>query len=141
MKSPIQTADGVEGAKSLAVLQGWTAALLSGRAPMEHNNYWAPDAVVLVPKWLPYGGDYGMDRIMEYGMAMMSTWDVKPSAPDLYGCGDKVFLRGRWTGTAKKTGKAVDMALLEIFTVRDGKIVHDEFFFEDSAALLAALEA
>ena len=140
MTAPVQTADGVEGAKSLAVLQGWTKALLSGRAPMEHNNYWSPDAVISVPKWLPYGGDYTMDRVMEYGGAMMSTWDVKPAPPSLYGVADKVFLHGRWTGTARATGKAVDMALLEIFTVRDGKIVRDEFFFEDSAALLEALK-
>jgi uncharacterized protein len=141
MPDPIHSADGEQGARSLAVLQGWTDALLSGRAPQEHANYWAPDAIVTVPAWLPYGGDYGMDRIMEYGMAVMSRWDVQPALPDLYGVGDKVFLRGRWTGTARATGKPVDMALLEIFTVRDGKIIRDEFFFEDGAALLAALEA
>jgi uncharacterized protein len=140
MSQPIQTADGVEGAKSLAVLQGWTEALLGGRAPMVHAEYWATDAVVSVPKCLPYGGDYAMDRMMEYGGAVMSNWDIAPAPPSLYAAGDKVFLMGRWTGKARKTGKAVDMALLEIFTVRDGKIVHDEFYFEDTAALLAALE-
>ncbi len=140
MTQPVQTADGIEGAKSLAVLKGWTEALLGGRAPMEHANFWAPDAVVSVPKCLPYGGDYTMDRIMDYGMAVMSNWDVKPAPPSLYASGNKVFLVGRWTGTAKKTGKAVDMPLLEIFTVRDGKIIHDEFFFEDTSALIAALK-
>jgi uncharacterized protein len=140
MRPPIHAADGEQGAASLAVLKSWTEALLSGRAPQEHANHWAPDAIVSVPKFLPYGGDYGMDQLMDYGMAMMSTWDVTPAAPDLYGVADKVFLRGRWTGTARATGKPVDMALLEIFTVREGKIVHDEFFFEDGAALLEALK-
>jgi uncharacterized protein len=140
MTSPIQSADGGEGAKSLAVLQGWIEALLAGRAPMVHADYWALDAVVCVPQCLPYGGDYTMDRVMEYGGAVMSNWDVAPAPPSLYASGNKVFLVGRWTGQARKTGKPVDMPLLEIFTVRDGKIIRDEFFFEDTAALLAALE-
>jgi uncharacterized protein len=139
MTPPIMTADGVEGAKSLAVMQGWIGALMSGKAAEVENDFWSDDAVVSVPKCLPYGGDYTRDRMGDYRKAMMGEWDVMPRPPQLYAAADKVFLIGNWTGKARATGKPVDMPLLEIFTIRDGKIVHDEFFFGDTAALLEAL--
>jgi ketosteroid isomerase-like protein len=139
MKPPVQTADGVEGAKSLAVMQGWTAALMSGRAKDVEDQFWAEDAVVIVPDCLPYGGTYTRDRFGEYRANMFGAWEVKPLPPSLYAAGNKVFLIGNWTGKARATGKPVDMALIEIFTIGDGKIIRDEFFFGDTHALVEAL--
>jgi uncharacterized protein len=140
MIPPTQTADGVEGAKSLAVMQGWIQALMSGKAAEVENDFWSEDAIVSVPKCLPYGGDYTRDKMGDYRKAMFGAWEVRPAPPSLYAAGDKVFLLGTWTGKARATGKPVDMKLLEIFTIKNGKIVHDEFFFEDTGALVEALK-
>jgi ketosteroid isomerase-like protein len=141
MQPPVQIAEGAEGAKSLAVMQGWIGALMSGKAQEMEDQFWASDAVVSLPKSLPYGGDYTRDRMDEYRRAMFGTWEVRPSPPSLYAVADKVFLNGRWTGKARATGKSVDMPILEIFTIKNGKIVHDQFFFSDTVALLEALKA
>jgi uncharacterized protein len=140
MAPPVQTADGVEGAKSLAVMQGWIGALMSGKAAQVESEFWSDDAEVHVPDCLPYGGVYTRDRFGEYRAAMFGAWEVMPAPPSLYAAGDKVFLIGNWTGKARATGKPVDMPLLEIFTIKAGKIVKDEFFFGDTHALVEALK-
>jgi uncharacterized protein len=141
MTPPVQTADGVEGAKSLAVMQGWITALMSGKAAEVESDFWAENAEVHVPDCLPYGGVYTRDRFGEYRANMFGAWEVMPGPPSLYAAGDKVFLLGNWTGKARATGKPVDMPLIEIFTIKDGKIVKDEFFFGDTHALVEALKA
>ncbi len=140
MDMPAQVGGGEEGTASLAVLQGWIGALMSGRAAEVESDYWDDNAVVSIPTSLPYGGEYTRDRFPEYRAAMMGAWDVRPGPPALYGVGDKVFLLGNWTGKGRSTGKPVDTPLIEMFTIANGKIVRDDFYFFDGGAVVEALK-
>lgn len=52
--------------------------------------------------------------------------------------GDKVFVRGHYAWTMRKTGKSVDTDWIHIFTIKDGKVTKfDEF--TDTAQFAEAL--
>jgi len=58
---------------------------------------------------------------------------------ELFPSGDRVAARFTLRLVSHATGKAVDMPLVEIFTVRDGRIVELEVFYSDTARMTAAL--
>jgi uncharacterized protein len=126
-------------AESLAVMQGWIAALMAGQGRDRQAEFWHADAVVSLPASLPYGGDYPLSRAAEYHGAMHKLIDGRPSPPQLFAAGDKVFLIGNLGGSARKSGAAIEVPLIEIFTIRDGKIARDDFFYRDTAAFIAAV--
>jgi uncharacterized protein len=128
-----------EGAKSLAVMQGWIDALMSGNGVAKQADFWHSDAVVSLPTSLPFGGDYPLSEVSKYHHALRDLIDGRPSPPQLYGAGDKVFLMGRLTGSARKSGLPIDVPMIEIFTIRDGKIARDDFYFHDTAEFIAAV--
>jgi ketosteroid isomerase-like protein len=139
MQMPDGIAGDAQGAESLAVLKGWLDAAMSGKAMEAKHQFWTEDAIVSLPASLPFGGDYPHDRVGEYHAKMRDLLDVRPTAPQLFGSGDKVFLMGALTGTAKQTGKPINATLIEVFTIRDGKIARDDFYFHDTAAMVDAL--
>jgi hypothetical protein len=126
---------------SLATLNGWLQALFSGTAGEALPKYWSTDAKIELPSSLPYGGTYSAFD-PKYGMAVMTAWDTQniSATPKLDAACDKVFLQSRWNATAKKTGIKVDTPLLEVFTVQNGKIVHDQLYFFDLKVMLDALK-
>jgi uncharacterized protein len=128
-----------QGAKSLAVMQAWIEALMSGQGATRQDEFWHSDAVVSLPKSLPFGGDYPLSDVSKYHHGMRALIDGRPSPPQLYGAGDKVFLMGHLTGKAIKSGLPIDVPLIEIFTIRDGKIARDDFYYQDTAAFIAAV--
>ena len=57
---------------------------------------------------------------------------------DFHASGDKVFVRGHYAWTIRKTGKSVSTEWLHIFTVHDGKLVNFEEF-TDTAQFAEAM--
>jgi ketosteroid isomerase-like protein len=139
MQIPEGTAGDAQGAESLAVFKGWLNAAMSGKAMEAKPQYWTDDAVISLPASLPFGGVYPHNNAGEYHAKMRELLDVQPGPPQLFGAGDKVFLLGALVGTAKQTGKPINASLIEVFTIRDGKIARDDFYFQDTAAFLEAL--
>jgi ketosteroid isomerase-like protein len=53
-----------------------------------------------------------------------SDWqDYRTRVDQLIASGDEVVTTGRYTGTYKATGRALDAAVCTIYTVREGRIV------------------
>jgi hypothetical protein len=64
-----------------------------------------------------------------------SYYDELEEAVDL---GDRVMLRGHHRGQRRDTNAEVEMFAAAIYTVRDGKIAHVEYYFDQAEALEAA---
>jgi ketosteroid isomerase-like protein len=120
------------------LVRGWVTALVGGKAMEQAATFWSPDATVTLPASLPNGGT---QKQQTYGASVVNLWNVTPDTalPRITGSCTGAYLEGRWKATARATGKAVDQPLIEVFSVKDNKIVNDTLYFFDVAALSAAL--
>jgi uncharacterized protein len=117
--------------------RGDIAAVVGGMDPDIHwseaegNPYRAsggafvgPDAIVQ-GLFIKLGGDF-------------DGFTVSPK--DFYDAGDSVIVEGRYTGTNKATGKALDAQFCHIFSMMDGKL-HTFQQFVDTAQMQDVLGA
>jgi ketosteroid isomerase-like protein len=120
------------------LVRGWVTALVGGQAMEQAATFWSPNATVTLPASLPNGGTLSQQT---YGASVVNLWNVTPEAtlPKITGSCTGAYLEGRWKATARATGKAVDQPLIEVFSVKDNRIVNDTLYFFDVAALNAAL--
>lgn len=100
------------------------------------------DYEIVEPDSLPYGGTHRgaagyialIQRIGEL-FALRFDLDRLESVGD-----DTVLLRMVVTFTARSTGRSAALPVVELLTVRRGRIARSEIFLKDTAALLATLE-
>jgi len=102
-----------------------------------------PDTVWQVhgrPKDHPAIGVHkGPDGVQRFFGIVAETQDVSAFTPrEFYAAGDKVFVRGNYAWTMRKTGKPVSSEWLHIFAVRDGKLLGFEEF-SDTAQFAEAV--
>jgi uncharacterized protein len=94
--------------------------------------------VIHSPKALPYGGDYhGKEGFGQLVANMLEGFDPVPiGTPDYVGGeGDVVAVRIPSRFTWRASGQSVDMNVVEVATVRDGKIVQLDIYYKDPGAL------
>lgn len=73
--------------------------------------------------------------------ALPAAWDnVAVETDAFFGQGERVVVLGRFTGTAKATGRQVEAPFVHVCTVRDGTLCRLESF-TDTARVLHALGA
>ncbi len=101
----------------------------------------APDAVLIEPESLPYAGRWeGLEAWRRFGTLFQSIWRPEVVGPvELFPNGDRVAARFVMRLASQATGRVVDMPLMEVFTVRDGRIAALEVFYADTAQMLDAL--
>jgi ketosteroid isomerase-like protein len=63
---------------------------------------------------------------------------AKQDIKEIFATGDRVVARTDWGGKGRASGIELRSDLTTIFTVRDGKIVKLEYFFDHATALEAA---
>ena len=87
------------------------------------------------------GVQKGPQGVQKFFEILAETQDVVTFAPrEFYAADDKVFVRGNYAWTMRKTGKQVSSEWLHMFTIRDGKLAgFDEF--TDTAQFAEALRA
>ena len=87
------------------------------------------------------GVQKGPQGVQKFFEILAETQDVVTFAPrEFYAADDKVFVRGNYAWTMRKTGKPVASEWLHMFTIRDGKLAgFDEF--TDTAQFAEALRA
>ncbi len=66
------------------------------------------------------------------------TFVIHPE--EFYDAGDTVVVEGRYTGTAKASGKVLDAQVCHVFKIRDGKVTSFQQFV-DTAQLQDVLSA
>lgn len=87
------------------------------------------------------GGPFvGPDAVMEGVFSRVGQeWDDFSAEPDeILDAGDTVVSLGRYRGTYKETGKAVDAQYVHVFRINDGKIVKFNQFTDTAQFLQAA---
>ena len=99
------------------------------------------DFVVHEAGGLPFSGDYhGSQGFFELLNRMNDALEltVGPITTDPPG-DDAIAARFRLTFISRASGKSVEMGLVEIYTVRDGRIAELDVYYKDPAAVAALL--
>jgi ketosteroid isomerase-like protein len=102
-----------------------------------------PDVVVRASPDLPYGGDYvGLEGFGELGAKMIADLEFGNLAREEVQLDDErvvVFLKARFKG--KATGEEAVIPIVEIYTIRDGRIVDVDPYYKTPAAIGRILPA
>ena len=98
-----------------------------------------PDAILRPPEGWPEPGPYfGTEAVMRQFEQLRETWDTDASEPisDFIDVGDRVAVRLIWR-TVGGRGPEANLELTAVFTVRKGKIILLEYFWDHAEALEA----
>jgi ketosteroid isomerase-like protein len=113
-----------------AMKRGDTEAVLAEMAPAIE---WYPTA-----DFVDIGPFRGYNGIRELMNLLLSTFDAYTLEPeDLIDAGDKVVVPVRQTGRGKGSELAVDARYILVFTLREGKSVRVESYYDEREALKA----
>jgi hypothetical protein len=94
------------------------------------------------PESLPHGGWHeGQAGLTEMGDAFGKHWTRVISDPRIIDGGDTVVQLTTQTWTARATGRSATVEVVELFTFRDDLVSEIRVFQQDTALLLATLEA
>ena len=92
---------------------------------------------------MPYGGVYhGGEAVAQnvFGPLTRDIPDFAVTPEEFIASGDAVAVVARYTGTGKATGKPLDLSVVHVWDVRDGKIARFRQF-ADTATFLAVVPA
>ena len=121
-----------------ATLEAFVQAFIDGDS-QRMRSYLAADVVLHEAAVLPYGGDHvGVEGFFSSLQTASSIFDAEALKWELMDAGDKVILHMLVRLTSHRTGKILEIPVVEIFTFRDGKIIDDDVYYKD-ASLVAGL--
>ena len=92
------------------------------------------------PSSLPHGGWHeGTDGMMAMGVTFATYWDRTIGPARVIGGGDTVVQITNQTWTAKSTGRAETVDVVELFSFADGLIAEIRVFQQDTHLLMGTL--
>jgi ketosteroid isomerase-like protein len=100
------------------------------------GDLYAPDATLRAPEGWPEQGPFvGVEAIMRQWERLREPWDMDTLEPiaDFIDTGDRVVMRFVWQGRGR--GPDLNLEFTGVVTVRKGKIVYHEFFWDHAEAL------
>jgi uncharacterized protein len=100
-----------------------------------------PDFVLNEPGSLPYGGDHvGRDGFvgLAYGVAEHYLTELLDGA--VHDAGEFAVVRMLFRFTSKRTGRAMEMPLTELYWFSDGLMVRGDIFYKDTKGVLDLLD-
>ena len=109
-----------------AFFEAWNAGDMDA-----FRELYDPDVIVRTVEDWPEPGPYvGREAVMRFFEQLRDTWDADAMEPisDFIDAGDRVAVRYVWRGAGH--GPETDMELTVVFTMRKGKIVYQEFFWD-----------
>jgi ketosteroid isomerase-like protein len=95
-----------------------------------------PNAIARPPEGWPEPGPFvGQEAIIRQLEQMSATWDTDVVEPisDFIDVGDRVALRYVWRG--KGHGPESNVEVTSVFTIRKGKVLNIEYFWDHAEAL------
>ncbi|HUH81831.1 MAG TPA: nuclear transport factor 2 family protein [Solirubrobacteraceae bacterium] len=113
------------------LFDAWNARDMDGLRELYDSN-----VIVRAPEGWPEPGPWvGPESIMRQWDQMREVWNADTLEPitDFIGAADRVVVRFIWSGTGH--GPETDLQLTGIWTVREGRILHTEFFWNHAEAL------
>ncbi|MQY26180.1 nuclear transport factor 2 family protein [Nocardia aurantia] len=92
------------------------------------------------PASLPHGGWYsGHEGVAAMGAVFARHWDRTITAPRIFGDGAAVVQLTTQTWTAKDSGRAATVDVVELFRVTAGRVTEIRVFQQDTHLLLKTL--
>ena len=108
---------------------------------------WDREIVVREPGSLPYGGEYrGPEGVRRHAAAWLRTWsplqpgDERKLGAAFVDAGDDVVVRWRLKARAPDGDRTLDMPMVSLYKLRDGKPVLAQMFYSDTVEVLRFLE-
>ena len=93
------------------------------------------------PELATSGRRRGRKEVGEFFAAVSEAFDIQRFEPrEFIAQGDRVIVLGDETATVRATGKALDSSWVHSFTLKDGRVVAFQEYF-DTAATVAELRA
>jgi ketosteroid isomerase-like protein len=114
-----------------AVFEAWNTENMDALRELYH-----PDAILRMPEGWPEPGPYvGRDAVMRQWEQQRETWDADALKliSDFLGTADRVAVRFIWQGAGY--GPEANIEATNVFMVRKGQIVYQEFFWDHAEAL------
>jgi uncharacterized protein (TIGR02246 family) len=103
---------------------------------------YAEDAVLETPPNFPEGGVVtGFDSIKDFFVTLREGWESGSSVEvkEIRALDDdRVLSDFTWSGTGEASGVEAHLDTLVVFTLRDGKVVRAQFFFDRAEGLRVA---
>lgn len=103
------------------------------------RDLYDPEIIMRPPERWPEPGPFvGREAVMREWHQTRETWDadiVEPTS-DFIDAGDRVVVRQVWRGIGQ--GPESNIETTQVSTVRKGRIVNQEFFWDHAVALKAA---
>ena len=107
-----------------------------------------PEVVIREPDSLPYGGEYrGLDGLRRHAAGWMRTWAALQPGNErkldatFIDAGDHVVACWRLKARAPDGDETLDLPMLGVYELSDGKLVGAQMFYSDTAAVLRFLES
>jgi uncharacterized protein len=98
-----------------------------------------PDIVMRAPEGWPEPGPFvGREAVMRQWHQLRTTWDSDTAEPisDFVEAADRVLVRQVWRGVGH--GPQANIEATNVVTLRHGKVIYQEFFWDHTKALEAA---
>jgi ketosteroid isomerase-like protein len=117
--------------ESVAVVRGFYEKIGEGKLD-EASAFLHEDLVIKVPETLPYGGEYhGPAGFHEDMAAIIALFKPEPLEVVFLDATDPVVIHILGRFTSHETGESLEMEIIELFTVRDGKIIELDLYYKD----------
>jgi hypothetical protein len=106
-----------------------------------------PEIVIRDAESLPYGGVYhGLEGAKQHIEGAAQTWNHLQSAAErkmdavFLDSRDQVIVLWRLRGLATNNGRKLDLPVVSVYKMRNGKIVESQMFYSDTVSILQFLE-
>lgn len=115
-----------------AIADDFTAMCKAGQLDQAGEKYWAPNVVSLEPMDGPMARAEGIDALRAKGAWWYGAHDihsVEVTGPSVNG--NQFTVGFAMDITAKETGQRMQMSETALYTVANGKIVEERFFYHE----------
>jgi ketosteroid isomerase-like protein len=106
-----------------------------------------PEVEIHEPASLPYGGEYhGLEGLRRHAAGWVQTWaplqpgNERKLEAAFIDAGDHVVARWRLRARVPDGDETLDMPMVGIYELSDGKLVGAQMFYSDTAAVLRFLK-
>jgi ketosteroid isomerase-like protein len=102
-----------------------------------------PEVVFFATPSIPHGGTYrGHDAFFKMGDQFRDLWEIGDGVQMEYidGGDDRVITLASWTAVSRISNRAVPVRMVEVVTVRDGRIKELRAYYEDTVPLIEAAD-
>jgi ketosteroid isomerase-like protein len=102
------------------------------------------DDIVMTPSqhWLETSPLKGKEAFRQNTEEWLGAWEsIEIETDEVEAFGDRVLAAGFWRSTGRVSGLAGLMPVHMVFTVRDGRIAHLEWFEDHDSAVASARDA